>query len=104
MMEEIEEIRERMREELKEGDLVEIALKDSAKFVPGRFPAILLDPMQRNKNQYCVGYVSDHIGEDMIFLRTSTIPEVDEGFDVFYSAMKGYVKLQKVSEEEPSAH
>jgi hypothetical protein len=87
-------IREKMKRELKEGDLVEIFLKDTAIVIHGIYPAIITDPMGRSNrdNKFCIGYVSS-INEESISLRqTINMQEEDRGLDVFYFAIQTYGK------------
>lgn len=109
LTEEGEQIKGRMRRDLKEGDLVEIHLKDNARFVAGLFPVVILDNSGRNNkpNQSCVGHF-DGIYDDLVsFKYTHNMEDYDRaGFDVLCYAIKDYVKIPMGQEksEEPSAH
>ncbi|HTY44081.1 MAG TPA: hypothetical protein VMC80_02465 [Patescibacteria group bacterium] len=103
-MAEIAELRERMKRELKKGDLVDIALKDNAKVVFGRFPAIILDALERdnNPNKSCTGYFNELHDESVSLIPVRNM----EGYavenameyrelEVFYFAIKGFERIPR---------
>src|SRR5271169_1407729 len=87
-------IKEKIMKDLKEGDLVVIALKEDAIMSPGIHHAIVLDSSGRNRvpGKSCTGYVG-YINNDSISLReTWNMPYNDAGLDVFFSTIESYKK------------
>ena len=94
--EDIETIREKIKTELQEGDLVKIMLKEHAIISPGVYHAIILDQEKRESRpgQLCIGYVG-YIDQYHISLKnTWNMPNSDSGNDVFYSAITSWKKYE----------
>ncbi len=90
-------MRKRAKEELSEGDLAEIFLKDNAVIDDGVYYGIVLDPSGRDSHpgKSCGGYIG-FIGLDSLSLRDVwNISDNKLGRDVPYEAMKDFVNYSR---------
>jgi hypothetical protein len=91
-----EPMREKIRRELQEGDLVKITLKENAVISPGVYHAIVSDEKgkERSAGQYCCGFVG-YIDQLAISLReTWGVPNNGAKLDVYYSAIESFRKAE----------